>query len=264
MEVPSQPVLSKKRHMGGKESRSGVSRRSDELPQTRNVSGVVSQPATSRPSFDSISLPGAGLHHQDSYPPGAQDMLPMDLGSRATTDSASTGAGSVLQQAAYAGGNPAVSSPSTLNRLGALMFPSEDPFAYPNQPMMELGLQQKMQQEPMQGQGQGAAEDNAQFFMQGTFDDVESHLLGQIPPFMIDQAHQGLEMPVNMYSSGMASSSVPAPVPSQGPRGQGRSGVQGGHMERERMEQLRRQQEQILAAQRYRDWGQYGRGNYQM
>lgn len=246
MDVPSKPVISKKRHMGGKESgASGVQRRSEELPHARNVS----QPATSRPSFDSISLPSAGLHHQDAYPPGVQDMLPMT-----TPDPANTGAGSVPHQAAYAG----VSSPSTLNRLGALMFPSEDPFAYPNQPMMELGLQHKMQQEPMQGQED--AQDNAQFFMQGPFDDVESHLLGQIPPFMIDQAQQGLEMPAHMFSSGMANSPVPAPVPSQA-RGQGRGG---GQVERERMEQLRRQQEQILAAQRYRDWGQYGRGNYQM
>lgn len=261
MELPSQPVLSKKRHMRGKESGaggSGLQRRSEEIPHAGVVSGVHTQPPTSRPSFDSISLPSAGIHHQDSFPPNMQDLLPLDLSTRGTPES--SGAGSAAHQAAYAG-TPTVGTPSTLNRLGALMFPSEDPFAYPNQPMMELGLQQKMQQEPMQGQGQDGGQDSAQFFMQGAFDDMESHLLGQIPPFMIDQAQQGLEMPI--YSSGMPSGSVPAAVPSQrGVRGGG--GVGGQQGDRERMEQLRRQQEQIIQAQRYRDWGSYGRGNFQM
>lgn len=233
-------------------------RRSEELPHRRNPSGVVQQPGGSRgPSFDSISLPSAGLHHQDSFPQGVQDLLPLDLASRSTSESASTGPGSVPHQG-FAGGNPAVSTPSTLNRLGALMFPSEDPFAYPNQPMMELG-----RQEGGEGGGGAGGDDTTQFFMQGPFDEMESHLLGQMPPFMMGQSQQGLEISPNMFSG-------PGMVPSQGVgrggaqvqgQGQGRGATQG---ERERMEQLRRQQEQILAAQRYRDWDQYGRGGFPM
>lgn len=259
MELPAKPVVSKKRHMRSKDSdgSSGLHRRSEEIPHAGSVSGMHTQQPTSRPSFDSISLPSTGIHHQDPFPPNVRDLLPLDLSTRGTPES--SGAGSVPHQAAYAG-NPAVSTPSTLNRLGALMFPSEDPFAYPNQPMMELGLQQKMQGEPMQGQD--GSQENAQFFMQGSFDDMESHLLGQIPPFMIEQAQQGLEMPI--FSSGMPSGGAPAAVPSQrGGRG-GDGGVGGQQEERERMEQLRRQQEQIIQAQRYRDWGTYGRGNFQM
>lgn len=268
MELPTQAPVSKKRHMRTKDSGSGpsnVQRRSEELPHARNVSGVATQPP-SRPSFDSISLPSAGFQHQD-FGGGLQDLLPLDLGSRTTPDSTSTGGASVPQHQAYAG-NPAapVGTPSSLNKLGALMFPSEDPFAYPNQPMMELGLQQKMQQAPMQGQEAVQDGNTAPFFMQGSFDEMESHLLGQIPPFMVEQAQQGgLEMPVHMFgSSGVSAGSVPAPVPGGGAARGGREGAQGGGMDRERMEQLRRQQEQIIAAQRFRDWGQFGRGNFQM
>lgn len=271
MELPTQVPVSKKRHhMRAKDSGSGpsnIQRRSEELPHARNASAAATLPP-SRPSFDSISLPSAGFQHQD-FGGGMQDMLPLDLGSRATPDSTSTGGASVPQPQAYAGTAAApVGTLSSLNKLGQLMFPSEDPFAYPNQPMMELGLQQKMQQAPMQGQeaaaGPGQEGGAAPFFMQGAFDEVESHLLGQIPPFMVEQAHQGgLEMPVHMFgSSGMPAGSVPAPAPAA--RG-GRGGAQqGGGMDRDRMEQLRRQQEQILAAQRFRDWGQFGRGNFQM
>ncbi|SPO04546.1 related to transcriptional activator Mut3p [Cephalotrichum gorgonifer] len=286
MELPShQAAASKKRHMLSKESGGGqpnAQRRSEELPMQRGMPVAGRQPPSStssaRPSFDSVSLSGGSYSHQDSFPASLQDLLPMDMGSRTTPDSTSTGGGSLPHQQAYGNGNQATGSTPGLSKLDSLMFPSEDPFAYPNQPMMELGLQQKMQQEPMEGQ-EVRQDDATQYFMQGQFDDLESHLLGQIPPFMIEQSQQGMDIPGSIFANSGAGAGGPTgSVPSQrqgraGSQGQAHGRVpvqmqgQGQHMdgERGRMEQIRRQQEQILAAQRYRaDWGQYGGGNFHM
>lgn len=85
-----------------------------------------------------------------------------------------------------------------MNKVDAFMFPSEDPFAYPNQPMMELGFQTKSPQTTMAAQ----ATDN--LFLTSSFDDMDNQLLGQPPPYMMHQSqpHPGMDMSPTLYDPG--------------------------------------------------------------
>ena len=76
------------------------------------------------------------------------------------------------------------------------MFPSTDPFAYPNQPMMEFDAQVMKQendvddtrtQQMYMGGGGGAGTGN------GMFDDLEGQIFGPLPPYMM-QAQHGFDM----------------------------------------------------------------------
>ncbi|KAF5023348.1 hypothetical protein F66182_4586 [Fusarium sp. NRRL 66182] len=103
-----------------------------------------------------------------------------------------------------------------VNKLDSLMFPSEDPFAYPNQPMMELGYPNKTDQPTSMGD----STQDMQLFLTGTFDDVESQIFGQPPPYMMHQQGQpmmgatGHPMPLklNNYKRMAPPTSPPKPV----------------------------------------------------
>jgi hypothetical protein len=86
-----------------------------------------------------------------------------------------------------------------MNKVDSLMFPSEDPFAYPNQPMMELGYQDKSPQMSMAGQAS-----DANFFLTSPLDDLDSQLLGQPPPYMMHQPQgaTGMGMSPTLYDPG--------------------------------------------------------------
>jgi hypothetical protein len=129
------------------------------------------------------------------------------------------------------------------------MFPSDDPFAYPNQPMMELGYQHGKR--PI-----GSAvmqHPDSQFFMEGAFDDLDGQLLGQVPPYLVhEHSQRGMEVNPQPYGSpsiiGLGGSIHRGPP-------QGR---------RVQIRQHDRQVEQLLAQQGYQqDWGSiFGRGNF--
>lgn len=81
--------------------------------------------------------------------------------------------------------------------LGAMMFPSNDPFAYPNQPMMEyenikqqnLGLMNGAQMPPM-------------YMSNGApgrmYDDLEGQLFGPLPPYLSQtQNSYDIQVPMN-------------------------------------------------------------------
>lgn len=83
------------------------------------------------------------------------------------------------------GQGPSYGISSTLPDLSAMMFPSEDPFAYPNQPMMEFD---NFKREPMEMMSGSPA---PQIYMQnpnpnhqGMYDDLEGQLFGPIPPYL--------------------------------------------------------------------------------
>ncbi|KAI5457834.1 hypothetical protein BGZ63DRAFT_364201 [Mariannaea sp. PMI_226] len=117
------------------------------------------------------------------------DFMSVDMQAQDTPDSTSTATSS--QRHPYTGQPLGVHNP--VNKLDSLMFPSEDPFAYPNQPMMELGYPGKTDP-PSSVSPTGA---DMQLFLTGTFDDVESSLFGQPPPYMM---HQQVQPMMNMES----------------------------------------------------------------
>lgn len=79
-----------------------------------------------------------------------------------------------------------------MHKLDTLMFPSEDPFAYPNQPMMELGFNPNVNMNNQQG---------SQYYMPESMDDMDGHLIGQPPPYVIQhpEGQPGFEFSANMF-----------------------------------------------------------------
>jgi hypothetical protein len=119
---------------------------------------------------------------------------PTDLSASGTPDSSSTG--NSLQHPRYPlqqqyGVN------NTLPDLSAMMFPSADPFAYPNQPMMEFDNVKRENMEMMAG-----AQNAPMFMPSGTtgppiYDDLEGQLFGPLPPYL-SQGQPNYDMQVQM------------------------------------------------------------------
>ncbi|KAF5254602.1 hypothetical protein FANTH_670 [Fusarium anthophilum] len=135
-------------------------------------------------SQGTMDLPGGGMtaFQDNTFSANFGDFMSPDL-QRSTPESTSSAATST-QRYPYAGQQMGMHNP--VNKLDSLMFPSEDPFAYPNQPMMELGFPGKTDQPTTMGD----QNQDMQLFLTGTFDDVESQIFGQPPPYMMHQQGQ--------------------------------------------------------------------------
>ncbi|KAG6040003.1 hypothetical protein E4U41_001725 [Claviceps citrina] len=161
----------------------------------RSRSGRIPNPFGSPNSRGSSMGLGSEQGFQEAAFPGSMhDILPLDVSSRATPESNSTGSGThrhmfPSQPLAHVVHNP-------VNKLDSLMFPSEDPFAYPNQPMMELGFQPKAD-----APGIEMAAPNASFFFTGSFEEMGDQILGQPPPYITQQQQQHMSMAGAMYDA---------------------------------------------------------------
>lgn len=135
-------------------------------------------------SQGTMDLPGGGMtaFQDNTFSANFGDFMSPDL-QRSTPESTSSAATST-QRYPYTGQQMGMHNP--VNKLDSLMFPSEDPFAYPNQPMMELGFPGKTDQPTTMGD----QNQDMQLFLTGTFDDVESQIFGQPPPYMMHQQGQ--------------------------------------------------------------------------
>lgn len=179
--------------------------RPDEMMRNRSGGMSLYGTSTSRGSMDSMaqSLEGHG-YPEPSFTSSLNDMMPLDMSSRATPDSTSTAESAhrhPYQQHPLSGHHAAQNT--AVHKLDALMFPSEDPFAYPNQPMMELGFSGKTDvpavSMPHNPQDSG-------FFFPASLDEMGDQFMGQPPPYMMPQQPQpppqppmGMGMPGNMY-----------------------------------------------------------------
>lgn len=232
------------------------SQRTEELARARSggrSSGAFGTPASG--SSEAIRQFSEPRFQDAGFATTMPELIPMGMSSRATSGSPSTAGSSHTTQPAY-GFHPA-SAHNPVQKLDTLMFPSEDPFAYPNQPMMELGFQPPVSM-PSQGQ-------NQQFFIPTSVDHLDSQLLGQPPPYMIQHppGQPGLEFTANMYEPSMFSMQM-----SQHPSHQGH--MQPGQMYPQRRVQSRQQERQIdqmfMEQGLQADWGSFfgsGRGGFQ-
>lgn len=130
-------------------------------------------------------------------------MSPADLSSVGTPDS-STAANSLQQ-------SPFQQQPFHINTaipdLNAMMFPSADPFAYPNQALMEFD-NAKQENVDMGHESQGPR----MYLSNGTnapgvYDDLEGQLFGPLPPYLMQGQPsfdmQGQMDPSNSIMSGL-------------------------------------------------------------
>jgi hypothetical protein len=155
--------------------------------------GSVSQDTPSASFGIDTQIPGFGF---EDFSQGLQGMSPLEL-----TSTPPHSATSVFpkqephQQRRMTGGL------NQLNQLDAMMFPSEDPLEYPNQPAMDLGHLQ-----PSQTASPGGLQhhDPSQFFMPNLFDGIEGQLMGPLPPYLMQtQGQPGLGFPAQMFSEPM-------------------------------------------------------------
>lgn len=88
-----------------------------------------------------------------------------------------------------------------IHELDAVMFPSDDPLAYPSQPQVDFG--------PHQPAVSGASPDishhnPSQFFIPNFYEGIEGQLMGPLPPYLMQsQGQPGFNFPAQMYSDPM-------------------------------------------------------------
>ncbi|KAG0646975.1 Activator of stress 1 [Hyphodiscus hymeniophilus] len=130
--------------------------------QTNNTS---KSPFNERLQLNNLSNPNLRQTFQEL-------MSPSDLSATGTLDSSSTSNSNQQYNMQQFGPNTA------LPDLSAMMFPSADPFAYPNQPMIEFD---NIKQENTGNLPQPNYMSNAS----GMYDDLEGQLFGPIPPYLM-------------------------------------------------------------------------------
>lgn len=274
------------------------SQRTDELSRARQGGRTAPPPFGTPSSRDPMAQMGADPRlHDPGFATSMTELLGgYDMSSRATSGSPSTASSShppsfpVSQQHLGSSHNP-------VNKLDNLMFPSADPFAYPNQPMMELNNFQQTPSSSAAGVGAsssasggapGSHHDPNSFFL-GGMDDVDSQLLGQPPPYMMQQpeGHASMGFSPGMYDPGLFNMQIApghpgAPPPSAAATGrqQGRHPMQAqqqaqqhaihpafAHPRRPQPRQAERQMDQIFTENGMQaDWGSFfgsGRGVFQ-
>ncbi|KAI0184652.1 fungal-specific transcription factor [Xylaria flabelliformis] len=124
-----------------------------------------------------------------------------------------------------------------IHRLDAMMFPSDDPLAYPNQPRADFGVhapglhpRDVLQQDP------------SSFYVPQFYDGIEGQLLGPLPPYLMpSQGDSSIPFQAQMYADPMLSSqqihpSLHRPHP------------QGIQLEQEQLRQQPRDYEHMLAS----------------
>jgi hypothetical protein len=210
---------------------------------------------------------------EPSFTSSLNDMMPMDLSSRATPDSTSTGESAHRHpyQQHPLGGHLALNNP--VHKLDSLMFPSDDPFAYPNQPMMELGFSGKTDV-PAVSMPQPTQESG--FFFPASLDDLGDQFMGQPPPYMMPQQQQqqpphnplAMNMAPNMYDPGamMGIHQQPQPQQPQQPPQRRPGGLSLRRAIRGERHQERQIEQMFTDHGMQPDWGSFfgsGRGGFQ-
>lgn len=146
---------------------------------------------------------------------------------------------------------------SALYKLDAMMFPTGDPFAYPNQqPLMDFPPPGRQQQPS------GQSPDSMQFYIPSLYDDIEGQLLGPLPPYLVHGQTQpgggGMEINSQVYH---ATSMLSMP-PLHG-HGHGHGAGGGAGLAAQQRHQHQRVIDAMLADPNFRgDWGDVMGGGY--
>ncbi len=135
-------------------------------------------------SFDSPRYPSSALSDQNIRRSFQELVSLTDMSGTGTPDSSGTG-NSLQSQFIFP---QPFGSNNGIPDLGAMMFSSADPFAYPNQPLMEFDShQQKMQ---MMGNMLDESNVSNMFYGNGSsvptpYDSLEGQLFGPLPPYLM-------------------------------------------------------------------------------
>ena len=137
------------------------------------------------------------------FPPSSQDPYDSSVGSNAGVDTTSSTT-NPMQSPANASqdlGMPKSSNGLAVPDLSAMMFPSPDPFAYPDQPMTTLENRQFIKQEDNNAVDLNMFNLGAPSTTSTPYEQINHPMFGQLPPYMTQGDHSGLTMP-NLQQSG--------------------------------------------------------------
>jgi hypothetical protein len=158
-------------------------------PESGPLGGISRAATFPTPTSIQTNNPQKGAYDDSRYPSNTLStpnlrqsfhelVSPTELSAVGTPDSSSTG-NSIQQQQYNLQQQFGVNN--ALPDLSAMMFPSADPFAYPNQPMMEFD---NIKQENI-----GGSIPNGQHlpnnYTPGVYDDLEGQIFGPIPPYLM-------------------------------------------------------------------------------
>ncbi|KAI0118611.1 hypothetical protein GGR51DRAFT_554299 [Nemania sp. FL0031] len=106
-----------------------------------------------------------------------------------------------------------------IHRLDAIMFPSNDPLAYPHQPRADFGIHGPGLHHT--SPGEVLQHDPSSYYVPQLYDGIEGQLLGPLPPYLMQsQGDSGIPFPAQMYSDPMLPSQQMHPSPHR-PHSQG-------------------------------------------
>ena len=212
----ARPVPTKKRSAPGAgsgaipipaQARQQPRRTEDTLRAAAGVSHEQIRHMAHRISFDPAQQRLANGRSGQPFVPNYSELLPLDVSSATgSPDSAGTPSTSHRSAASFPPQTAAGGSANPLYKLDAMMFPSEDPFAYPNQPAMDFALQQHQGRSGQPGGHPNAGpphhQDAVPFYMPNMYGDIEGQLLGPIPPYLVQSSHgQGVDLSAQVYNA---------------------------------------------------------------
>ncbi|KAI0543853.1 hypothetical protein F4679DRAFT_567095 [Xylaria curta] len=127
-----------------------------------------------------------------------------------------------------------------IHRLDAMMFPSDDPLAYPNQPRADFGVHAPSLHHA--NPGDVLQHDPSSYYVPQFYDGIEGQLLGPLPPYLMpSQGDSGIPFQAHMYSDPMLPSQQIHPSSH-------RPYPQGIQLEQEQLRQQPRDYEHMLAS----------------
>ncbi|RDW71274.1 hypothetical protein BP6252_07837 [Coleophoma cylindrospora] len=214
----SAPVVAKKKrsaptssHTASLQKQSSPDLKSSDLgpfPAPLRATTFPTHPPSVRPGASGlrISLDGARFQQSKASDPNLRQsfhelMSPAaEISGSGTPDSISSGSFS-QGQPQYNLNQSLNCGPDGLPDLSAMMFPSGDPFAYPNQPMMEFDAA-KQDSLNINRESQTTTPMFLSNGPSGTavYDDLEGQLFGPLPPYLM-QGQQNFNMPMDLGSS---------------------------------------------------------------
>jgi hypothetical protein len=193
---PGRPPPNKKRSAPGPGSKTGnmplptrpglqdglPGRRPEDAARAPSASFTREATAPLRTSFESVRMSGGGLAGQGFASGSMADLMPMDASLTGASPESSGAPGSLARHPAGFPSATAAGGVNSVYKLDAMMFPSGDPFAYPNQPLMDGSGYHAGRQGPHPAPGQTP---DGQFYMSNVYDGIEGQLLGPTTPYLV-------------------------------------------------------------------------------
>lgn len=182
-------------------------RRSDEMVRPGLIRREARGPPQRTSSFDTVGFQHGSLAGQNFT--NLRDILPMDMSLAGTSPESNSTQGTAIHShtQGFQPGQPAGGPVNPLYNLDAMMFPSGDPLAYPNQPMVDS------HHPGGQGSGAGAGQSpEMQFYIPSNMYDgsIEGQLMEPIPSYLMQQGqaqgqgqaqHHGLDPTGQLYDT---------------------------------------------------------------